>query len=75
MVAYEYLFTLKDEHTVVLRKKWTATTWIFLINRYVMVFGAITELLPSTPTVSAGFCGNTYDDLTIELPGVGSKAI
>ena len=59
LVAYEHLLTVEDEYTLVLSRKWTATTWIFLVNRYVLIFGAIMDNLSST--VSLFCCGESMN--------------
>lgn len=46
------MLTLKDEYTLVLGRKWTGLTWLFVLNRYVMLFTAIQIIAPSTPAVS-----------------------
>lgn len=34
------------------RRKWTSLTWLFAVNRVVMVFLAIEDMAPYTPAVS-----------------------
>ncbi len=38
---------------MVWRKKWTAATWLFILNRYLLVAYTILSIVPYTPRVSA----------------------
>ena len=50
LVAYEYLITLNDEAYMIFTR-WRATTWLFLLNRYMVLFFAIVATAPSTVLV------------------------
>lgn len=48
LIFYEYALTIEDERILVWQQNWTATTVLFLLNRFVMMFMAISQLLPYT---------------------------
>lgn len=47
LTVYEYLLTFEQEHTLIWKRKWTGSTWLFLINRYCLL---ITELIQVAQT-------------------------
>lgn len=51
LAAYEYILTLRDEQMLIWHRKWTASTWLFLANRYLMMFQVIQSLTPYTSEV------------------------
>lgn len=48
---YEYLITLEYEIDFLWRRRWTAATWIFQLNRYSTLAYAITTIAPYSPQV------------------------
>ena len=46
LATYDYLLTIKDEKSLVWRRGWTGTTWLFLINRLLMIGNAMYDALP-----------------------------
>ena len=46
MTAYEYLITVGKEVDMIHRRKWSATTWLFVLNRYVLLASAILAVVP-----------------------------
>ena len=50
---YDYLITLEDERALIWRRKWSGSTLLFLINRYVMLFTIMVYLIPETAHVSS----------------------
>ncbi|THG97990.1 hypothetical protein EW026_g4108 [Hermanssonia centrifuga] len=46
LAAYEYAITIRQEVTMVWLRKWTISTWLFLVNRYLMIILVILGLLP-----------------------------
>ena len=54
LVLYEHLLTLNDECNLVLRRRWTAVTWLFLINRYMMFLMAAECIALWAPVVGLG---------------------
>ncbi len=51
LAAYEYLITINQEVTMVWRRTWTATTWMFIANRYLMVGLVMYTVFPYTAQV------------------------
>lgn len=49
LVVYEYLLTFQDEVRMIWRRKWTAATVLFMMNRYLLIASIILQALPSTP--------------------------
>ncbi|KAJ3551501.1 hypothetical protein NM688_g4670 [Phlebia brevispora] len=47
LVCYEYLFGIKHE-VVYWKRKWTSATWLFLVNRYLMLAVSIEQVMPYT---------------------------
>ncbi|KAF7800342.1 hypothetical protein EIP86_011592 [Pleurotus ostreatoroseus] len=37
LVAFDYVITIDQEVNMVWKKKWTAATWLFMTNRYLLV--------------------------------------
>ncbi|PSS37388.1 hypothetical protein PHLCEN_2v752 [Hermanssonia centrifuga] len=48
LFAYEYIITLEQERTMIWRRKWSLATWLFMINRYLLVGYIIWTATPST---------------------------
>ena len=44
-----------DEYILVWKRKWSVTTWLFLFNRYTILYMAISQVLPVTSQVSNKF--------------------
>ncbi len=49
--CYEYLITIKYEANFLCRRKWSAATWLFLANRYMIVAMMIYQIAPYPPQV------------------------
>lgn len=41
LVFFEYLITIEYEWKFLSARRWTAVTWLFLLNRYLMLAEAI----------------------------------
>lgn len=52
LAFYEYVLTWRDEQALVWQRKWTASTWLFMVNRYLLLFIAIRNIIPYTQEVS-----------------------
>ena len=51
VAVYEYLLTIEHEYAL-WRRKWTVSTWLFLINRYLMILVAVVQFAPYRQHVS-----------------------
>ncbi|KAJ3545074.1 hypothetical protein NM688_g5670 [Phlebia brevispora] len=49
LVGYEYMITIRYEHEFVWKRKWNAATFLFLVNRYVLLLEIVVQTLPFTP--------------------------
>lgn len=52
LAFYEYILTWQYEQSTVWHRKWTASTWLFLATRYLMLFSAVIQFTPYTLQVS-----------------------
>lgn len=52
LVCFEHLITLKYEIDFLWRRKWTATTWIFIFNRYLLLANVVSLNIPIDAQVS-----------------------
>ncbi|KAJ3554875.1 hypothetical protein NM688_g2883 [Phlebia brevispora] len=52
LIAYEYLITLQYEYEYLWQRKWTAATWLFLANRYLMLAFIIEVAAPADAHMS-----------------------
>lgn len=52
LVAYEHLITLKYEVNFLCGRKWSAATWIFVMNRYLLLAYVSFSSAPFSPQVS-----------------------
>ena len=59
------MLTWKDEYTLVFGHKWTGLTWMFILNRYVLLFSAIQGIVPYTPSVSIAAAVESSAVLTV----------
>ncbi|KAJ3556853.1 hypothetical protein NM688_g1795 [Phlebia brevispora] len=48
LAAYEYLVTLEYEYEFGWRRKWTASTWLFIVNRYMLLVNVIASAVPDS---------------------------
>ncbi|KAJ3545710.1 hypothetical protein NM688_g5595 [Phlebia brevispora] len=48
MVSFEFMITIRDEYEFIWQRKWTAATWLFLANRYVMLASVLAAAMPYT---------------------------
>ncbi|THH00151.1 hypothetical protein EW026_g2343 [Hermanssonia centrifuga] len=46
LVTYEYVITIHNEITMVWRKKWTIATWLFILNRYLLIAYTLLTVVP-----------------------------
>ncbi|KAJ3551552.1 hypothetical protein NM688_g4638 [Phlebia brevispora] len=68
-VSYEYLITLRHEYEFLRMRKWTAATWLFLANRYLMLIVMIVQVLPtSAGTYVCRPSLLTFEGVLIDLP-------
>ncbi|KAJ3553152.1 hypothetical protein NM688_g3769 [Phlebia brevispora] len=51
-VTYEFLITSGYEYEFLWRRKWTAATWLFVTNRYLLLASIIVQIVPFTPQVN-----------------------
>lgn len=47
LVAYEYMITIRQEVETMWMRKWTAATWLFLVNRYLMITYTVIQGIPT----------------------------
>ena len=52
LVIYEHLVLLKYEVEFLWTRKWSAVTWIFLLNRYFLLTNVLFAISPALPQVS-----------------------
>lgn len=52
LAAYEYFALWDDERAIIRTRGWIASTWLFMVNRYLMVFVAIIQFVPYKTLVS-----------------------
>ncbi|THG95253.1 hypothetical protein EW026_g6366 [Hermanssonia centrifuga] len=58
LVAYEYIITLEQERTMIWHRKWTLATWLFMINRYLLIGFIILSVAPYTSSpLNSGVVG------------------
>ncbi|THG94529.1 hypothetical protein EW026_g6961 [Hermanssonia centrifuga] len=48
LVTYEYILTMNQEVAMIWKRKWTFATWLFIMNRYIMIALAIWDISPET---------------------------
>ncbi|KAJ3528026.1 hypothetical protein NM688_g8048 [Phlebia brevispora] len=46
VVCYEALITFQYEYEFIWQRKWTFATWIFVVNRYLILANMVTDLMP-----------------------------
>ncbi|THG95252.1 hypothetical protein EW026_g6367 [Hermanssonia centrifuga] len=51
LVAYEHIITLEQERTMIWHRKWTLATWLFMINRYLLIGKTIWDVVPYTSSL------------------------
>ena len=51
LVCYEYFITVNDEIDILWRRKWTFATWLFILNRYLLLATVIIQASPIGPSV------------------------
>ncbi|THH00590.1 hypothetical protein EW026_g1968 [Hermanssonia centrifuga] len=49
LVSYEYLLTIRQEISMIWRRKHTAVTWLFVSNRYLMLASFIIAVATASP--------------------------
>ncbi|KAJ3545263.1 hypothetical protein NM688_g5644 [Phlebia brevispora] len=55
--CYELLITFRYEYEFLWRRKWTASTWLFIINRYAILTSVIVQISPVSAQMPSIFCG------------------
>ncbi|KAJ3553151.1 hypothetical protein NM688_g3768 [Phlebia brevispora] len=63
-VAYEHIITFQYEHEFVWRREWTAATWLFIANRYLLLASVIAQAAPSSYRVTRSM----FIDVLFALP-------
>ncbi|KAJ3552740.1 hypothetical protein NM688_g3994 [Phlebia brevispora] len=71
LAAYEYMITFQHEYEFLSQRRWTAATWLFVANRYMLLASTLTKTIPTgaqsadslSPTGTASLLGIT---LTIQ---------
>ncbi|THG97992.1 hypothetical protein EW026_g4106 [Hermanssonia centrifuga] len=48
LVVYEYIITIHQEVTMVWLRKWSITTWMFMVNRYLMISLMVWGVAPAS---------------------------
>ncbi|KAJ3558742.1 hypothetical protein NM688_g742 [Phlebia brevispora] len=51
LTAYEYMITLQHEYAFLWRRKWTIATWLFLVNRYMLLAVILAQVVPYSAQV------------------------
>ncbi len=51
LVVYEHIITFQQEVQAVWKRKWSAVTWLFALNRYLLLLVSIGNCLPTTEKV------------------------
>ncbi|THG98104.1 hypothetical protein EW026_g4045 [Hermanssonia centrifuga] len=46
LVVYEYLITINQEISLVWRRKWSLSVWVFIANRYLLLLNTLSEAMP-----------------------------
>ncbi|KAJ3558484.1 hypothetical protein NM688_g903 [Phlebia brevispora] len=46
LVCYDFLLTFEYEYEFLWRRKWTGATWLFIVNRYLMLAATIAQSVP-----------------------------
>ena len=52
LVAYDYIITVGDEWELFWKQKWTGSSYLFMINRYLTVLTAVWSTAPFSSQVS-----------------------
>ena len=52
LLAYDYILTIQDEWSLLCRRKWTGSTWIFIVNRIVILAFLLIQIAPFNAQVS-----------------------
>ncbi len=53
LVVYEHLVTLRFEKELLWRRNWSAATWIFVFNRYLLLADVLFLIVPFGSQASA----------------------
>ena len=59
LAFYDCILTLPDELSLVWRRKWTGSTWLFVANRIFMLALAVYNIVPAIPQVSIAIIQKT----------------
>ncbi|KAJ3546144.1 hypothetical protein NM688_g5546 [Phlebia brevispora] len=46
IVCYEHLITIASEYELLWQRKWTGATWLFVVNRYILLASVVTQVTP-----------------------------
>ena len=60
LVAYEYIITFDQEVAQVWMRKLTATSFLLLSTRWIMVLGSLMNIIPSEPKKCKRFSREIY---------------
>lgn len=52
LAFFEHFITFKYEVDMLWRRKWSVATWIFVLNRYLLVGDVVSSLVPYSAQVS-----------------------
>lgn len=52
IVCLEHILTFGHEYNYLWKRRWNAATWLFAVNRYVLLAVTILYVAPKTPMVS-----------------------
>ena len=56
-IGYEYIITLHDEAFILL-SRWRKTSWLYILNRYMLLFFVISACVPLTASVRLHLCSS-----------------
>ena len=56
LYVYEYVVTLDQEISHVWTRKWTISTWIFVVNRYTALITALEVVFPESTYAVGDIC-------------------
>lgn len=52
LAAYEYVITFQQEVSMLWRRRWSAVTWLFVLNRYLLMIVTVCTVVPTSAQVS-----------------------
>ncbi|KAJ3540693.1 hypothetical protein NM688_g6191 [Phlebia brevispora] len=72
LAGYEYFIGFKHEYDFLWQRKWTAVTWLFLANRYLLLFDVIAQNVPFS---SWRWCAQSKDTSCSHYPLMATIAV